>query len=82
MIQSIGQPNSKLEQAGATRPVTSGLVGLPSGIALLERACQETKLQTIAMPLFSVMLPGTRLGYIDHNLIQRRSSTVSGAHKV
>ncbi len=79
MVQSISQPNNKSVEAGVARPVMSGPVGLPSGIARFERAWQETKLQNSAMPLLSGMLPCTRLGYIDHNLIGCGSSTRLGA---
>ncbi len=82
MIQSIRQLNSKPVQAGAARSVISGSVGLPIGIARLERAWQETSLHNGTMLQFSDILPCTKLGYIDHNFIQRRSSAVSGVQKV
>ena len=82
MIQSISQPNSKPVQAGATHSVISGPTGLPSGIARPERAWQQTGLQESTMRLFSPMLHCTNLGYIDHNLIKRRSTIESGMQKV
>lgn len=85
MIQPISQPHSKTVQAGAACPVMSGTVGLPIGIARLEHAWPETKLQNSAMLRFSGMRPCTKLGYLgylDQNLIQRRSTTASDVQKV
>jgi hypothetical protein len=82
VIQAVRQSNSKPVQAGAVRPVLSGPVDLLNGNVEFEHARQELNLQENTNCLIPPMLHSTKLGYIDHNLIERRSNSELAIQKI